>query len=70
MYIYGGALGAIVFSKAGYAACSHIDLGTPCLAEYKLNLLAAVRGELIEGLAEILEPDHTPIIIRLGVFSF
>ena len=70
MYIYGGALGANVSSTAGYAACKHIDVGAPRLAEYKLNLLAALRGELIEGLAEILEPDHTPIIIRLGVFSF
>src|SRR5262245_39517540 len=69
-YFHGGVAGAIADSAAGYAAFSLTPAGSTVLTvEYKLNLVAPARGEMLIARGSVIRAGRTLIICKADVFA-
>ena len=67
-FFHAGATGAIADSAGGYAALSLMSAGDSVLSvEYKLNLLAPARGELLVARGQVVRAGRTLTISRADV---
>ena len=67
-FFHAGATGAIADSAGGYAAYSLMGAGDSVLsAEYKINLLAPARGDLLIARGEVLRAGRTLSVCRVDV---
>ena len=68
-YFHAGATGAIADSAGGYAAYTLMKAGDSVLSvEYKLNLLAPARGELLIARGRVLRAGRTLSVSLVEVF--
>lgn len=69
-YFHAGATGAIADSAGGYAAYTLMAEGESVLSvEYKLNLLAPARGELLVARGRVLRSGRTLSVSQVEVFA-
>lgn len=69
-YFHGGAMGAIADSAAGYAGFSLMPSGSTVLTvEYKMNIVAPGRGQLLIARGEVIRPGRTLTTSRADVFA-
>ena len=69
-FFHAGATGAIADSAGGYAAYSLMGPGDTVLSvDYKLNLLAPARGELLIARGRVLRAGATLTVCRVDVFA-
>jgi uncharacterized protein (TIGR00369 family) len=69
-FFHAGATAAIADSAGGYAAYSLMDAADSVLAvEFKINLLAPARGELLVARARVLKAGRTLFVCRTDVFA-
>lgn len=67
-FFHAGAIGAIADSAGGYAAYTLMGAGDSVLSvEYKLNLLAPGRGELLVARARVVRPGRTLTVCQVEV---
>lgn len=67
-FFHAGATGAIADSAGGYAAFSLMDRTDSLLSvEYKINLLAPARGELLVARGQVLRAGRTLTVCRVDV---
>jgi uncharacterized protein (TIGR00369 family) len=66
-YVHGGILGMIADSACGYAAYSLMPATSSLVTvEYKINILAPARGDLVAR-AEVIRPGRTLTVARAEV---
>jgi uncharacterized protein (TIGR00369 family) len=66
-YVHGGILGMIADSACGYAAYSLMPASSSLVTvEYKINILAPARGDLVAR-AEVIRPGRTLTVARAEV---
>jgi uncharacterized protein (TIGR00369 family) len=69
-FVHGGVVGMIADSAGGYAAFTLMPADASVLTvEYKINMLAPARGELLIARGEVLKPGRTLSIVRADVFA-
>ena len=69
-FFHAGATGAIADSAGGYAAYSLMGPGDAVLSvDYKLNLLAPARGEMLIARGRVLRPGRTLTVCRVDVYA-
>jgi uncharacterized protein (TIGR00369 family) len=67
-FFHAGAIGAIADSAGGYAAYTLMGAGDSVLSvEYKLNLLAPGRGELLVARGRVVRPGRTLTVCQVEV---
>ena len=67
-YFHAGVTATIADSAAGYAALSLFSPGTGVLTtEFKINLLAAARGEKLVARGRVIKPGRTLTVCRSDV---
>jgi uncharacterized protein (TIGR00369 family) len=67
-FFHAGATGAIADSAGGYAAYSLMPRGDSVLSvEYKINLLAPARGDLLIARGAVLNAGRTLTVCRVDV---
>jgi uncharacterized protein (TIGR00369 family) len=67
-FFHAGATSAIADSAGGYAAYSLMGAGDSVLSvEYKINLLAPARGELLIARGEVVRAGRTLSVCRVDV---
>jgi uncharacterized protein (TIGR00369 family) len=65
-YFHGAAIGAIGDGAGGYAALSLMPKGSEVVTvEYKLNFLAAARGELLRAEGQVVKTGRTLSVARV-----
>jgi uncharacterized protein (TIGR00369 family) len=68
-FIHGGVVGTIADTTSGYAAFSLMDASSSILSvEFKLNLIAPAKGDLLIGRASVLKNGKILTICRAEVF--
>ncbi|MDH4094841.1 MAG: PaaI family thioesterase [Betaproteobacteria bacterium] len=68
-YVHGGILGMIADSACGYAAYSLMPATSSLVTvEYKINILAPARGDLVVR-GEVIRPGRTLTIARGDVYA-
>jgi uncharacterized protein (TIGR00369 family) len=69
-FVHGGIVSMIADSAGGYAAFSLMPADASVLTvEYKINLIAPARGELLVAVGEVVKPGRTLSITRAEVFA-
>lgn len=69
-FLHGGVVGMIGDTACGYAAFSLMPEDASVLTvEYKINLLAPARGDLLCARGAVLKPGRTLSIARADVFA-
>ena len=69
-FVHAGVLAAIADSAAGYAALSLTPPGSEVLTvEFKLNLLAPARGDLLIARGAVLRPGRTLTVCEAAVVA-
>jgi uncharacterized protein (TIGR00369 family) len=69
-FVHGGIVGMIADSAGGYSAFSLMPADVSVLTvEYKINLVAPARGELLVAVGEVVKPGRTLSITRVEVFA-
>jgi uncharacterized protein (TIGR00369 family) len=69
-FVHGGIVGMIADSAGGYAAFSLMPADVSILTvEFKINLLAPARGELLVAVGTVVKPGRTLSITRAEVFA-
>jgi uncharacterized protein (TIGR00369 family) len=69
-YFHAGAIGAIADSAGGYAGFSLMGEDDSVLSvEYKLNLLAPGRGEMLVARGRVVRPGRTLTVCQIEVFA-
>ena len=69
-FVHGGIVGMIADTAGGYAAFSLMAADASVLTvEYKINLIAPARGELLVAVGTVLKPGRTLSITRADVFG-
>jgi uncharacterized protein (TIGR00369 family) len=69
-FVHGGVVGMIADSAGGYAAFTLMPPDASVLTvEYKINMLAPARGEMLIARGEALKPGRTLSIVRADVFA-
>lgn len=66
-YAHGAVIGYLADTASAWAAATLA--GDVVTAEYKLNLLAPARGELLWARAEVLRSGRSQVIVRADVFA-
>jgi uncharacterized protein (TIGR00369 family) len=67
-FFHAGATAAIADSAGGYAAYTLMDAGDSVLSvEYKINLLAPARGDLLIARGQVLRSGRTLTVCRVDV---
>ena len=69
-FVHGGIVGMIADSAGGYSAFSLMPADASILTvEFKINLLAPARGELLVAAGMVVKPGRTLSIARADVFA-
>ena len=69
-FVHGGIVGMIGDSAGGYAAFSLMPADVSILTvEFKINLLAPARGQLMVAVGTVVKPGRTLSITRAEVFA-
>lgn len=69
-YFHAGAIGAIADSAGGYAGFSLMGADDSVVSvEYKLNLLAPGRGEMLVARGRVVRPGKTLTVCQVEVFA-
>jgi uncharacterized protein (TIGR00369 family) len=69
-FFHGGLVGTIADSAGGYAAYSLMPAGSEVVTvEFKLNMLAPAKGEMLEAVGKVLRPGRTLTIVRVDVYA-
>jgi len=69
-FVHGGIVSMIADSAGGYAAFSLMPADASVLTvEFKINLIAPARGELLVAVGEVVKPGRTLSITRAEVFA-
>lgn len=69
-FVHGGVVGMIGDSAGGYAAFSLMPVDASVLTvEYKINLVAPARGELLVAVGNVVKPGRTLSIVHADVFA-
>jgi uncharacterized protein (TIGR00369 family) len=69
-FVHGGIVAMIADSAGGYAAFSLMPADASILTvEFKINLLAPARGELLVAVGTVVKPGRTLSITRAEVFA-
>lgn len=69
-FVHGGIVGMIGDSAGGYAAFSLMPAEASVLTvEYKINLVAPARGELLVAVGNVVKPGRTLSIVHADVFA-
>jgi uncharacterized protein (TIGR00369 family) len=69
-FVHGGIVAMIADSAGGYAAFSLMPADASILTvEFKINLLAPARGELLVAVGTVVKPGRTLSITRADVFA-
>ena len=69
-YFHAGVSGAIADSASGYAAYTLMPANANVLTvEYKLNLVAPARGELLIARAQVIRAGRTLTVCRADVYA-
>jgi len=69
-FVHGGIVGMIADSAGGYAAFSLMPADVSILTvEFKINLIAPARGELLVAVGTVVKPGRTLSITRAEVFA-
>jgi uncharacterized protein (TIGR00369 family) len=67
---HGGLVGTIADSAGGYAAHSLMPAGSEVVTvEFKLNLVAPAKGEMLEAVGTVLRPGRTLTVARIDVYA-
>jgi uncharacterized protein (TIGR00369 family) len=68
-FVHGGVIGMIADTACGYAAYSLMPASASLVtAEYKINILAPGRGDLVAR-AQVLKPGRTLTVARADVYG-
>ena len=68
-YVHGGILGMIADSACGYAAYSLMPVTSSLVTvEYKINILAPARGDLVAR-GQVIRPGRTLTVARGEIFT-
>jgi uncharacterized protein (TIGR00369 family) len=69
-FMHAGAMTSIVDTACGYAALTLMPPDVAVLTvEFKMNLLAPGRGEVVAARARVLKPGRTLSVVRGDVFA-
>jgi len=69
-YVHGGIVGLIADSAGGYAGYTLMPPGTGVLTvEYKINLMAPARGEVLLARGAVLRPGRTLSVVSADVYA-
>lgn len=69
-FFHAGATAAVADSAGGYAAYTLMGAGDSVLTvEYKINLLAPGRGEMVVARARVVRPGRTLTVCQVEVFA-
>jgi uncharacterized protein (TIGR00369 family) len=69
-FVHGGIVGMIADSAAGYAAFSLLpDDASLLTVEYKLNLLAPGKGDMLIACGEVIKSGRTLSVVKADVFA-
>ena len=69
-FFHGGLVGTIGDSAGGYAAHSLMPAGSEVVTvEFKLNLVAPAKGEMLEAVGTVLRPGRTLTVSRIDVYA-
>lgn len=69
-FFHGGIVGTIGDSAGGYAAYSLMPAGSEVVTvEFKLNMVAPARGDMLEAIGTVLRPGRTLTVARTDVFA-
>jgi uncharacterized protein (TIGR00369 family) len=69
-FVHGGVVGMIADSAAGYASMTMVPASASVLTvEYKMNLVAPAKGDLLIARGEVVRPGRTLIVTRAEVFA-
>jgi len=69
-FVHGGIVGMIGDSAGGYSAFSLMPADASVLTvEFKINLLAPARGELLVAAGMVVKPGRTLSIARVDVYA-
>jgi uncharacterized protein (TIGR00369 family) len=69
-FIHGGVVGMIADSAAGYAAMTAVPQDASVLTvEYKMNFLAAAKGDKLIARGRVIRAGRTLIVTQAEVFS-
>lgn len=69
-FVHAGIVGAIADSAGGYAAYSMMEKGASVLTiEYKLNLLAPARGNMLIARSEVVKAGRTITVCNSEVYA-
>ncbi|HTT11395.1 MAG TPA: PaaI family thioesterase [Burkholderiaceae bacterium] len=69
-FVHGGIVGMIADSAGGYSAFSLMpDDASVLTVEFKINLLAPARGDLLIAAGAVVKPGRTLSIARADVFA-
>lgn len=68
-FFHAGVAATLADNAAGYAGYSVMPEGSTVLTtEFKINLLAPARGEVMRARAEVIKPGRTLVIVRSEVY--
>jgi uncharacterized protein (TIGR00369 family) len=68
-FFHAGVAATLADNAAGYAGYSVMPEGSTVLTtEFKINLLAPARGEMMRARAEVIKPGRTLVIVRSEVY--
>lgn len=69
-FVHGGIIGMIADSAGGYAAYSLFPADASILTvEYKINLLAPGKGEVLVARGRVLKPGRTLTVVQADVYA-
>ena len=69
-YIHGGAIATIADSAGGYAGLTLFDADDGILTvEFKLNLIAPAKGEMLIACGHVVKPGRTLTVTRADVVA-
>ncbi len=69
-YFHGGVIGSIADSAGGYAAFTLMAKTDSVLTvEYKLNIMAPAKGEMLIACGQVLRPGRRVTVCRADVYS-
>jgi uncharacterized protein (TIGR00369 family) len=69
-YVHAGIIATIADSACGYAAYSLMPAGTEVVSvEFKINLMAPARGELLTARARVIRPGRTLTVCAAEVYA-
>jgi len=69
-YFHGGVTGSLADSAAGFACMSLFDVDSgPLTTEYKVNLLAPAKGDMLVARGRVIKSGRTLSVARADVYG-